>query len=182
MYDDYLRKHKLTPEQIEGSFKHRTFKIKDADGLIILTNVVLSVNPFAKIIPEKNFLNVELDDEDFIEVREKFRYFLKLWRVEKDLLTMSFFGKHQQFFSPDQYAQSKYREQSKTVNPEYEKAKQKADGITKMAQEKDTAIAISSINEAPKNDVIILNLQRTELLQKILLNSNYKRTNKTIEV
>lgn len=95
---------------------------------------------------------------------------------------MSFFGKHQQFFAPDDYAQSKYREQSKTVNPEYEKAKQKAEKTTKMAEEKSgKQIELSDGSKVNKNDATVLNLQRMPMLQKILLNSNYKRTKQTIE-
>jgi hypothetical protein len=185
---EFLIKHNMSEEEIDGTFKQRIFKIRETDDSLIITNVILSVNPYAKIFNDKKAIIADLDDEDFIEVIQKVRYFAKLWRIEKELLTMAFFAKHGDSFKPDEYACSKYREQQKNKNEEYEKAQERANQFTEKAKELKVNIDVEKIAEqkggirsaTAQENIKLMNLQRQNQLVPILLSSKYVRTNKTV--
>jgi hypothetical protein len=130
MYEDFIKKHNL--EDNDEGTNVRILKIKYADDMLILFNVILSVNPFSKPVYEKNYIRVELDKEDYTEVKCKYRHFVKLWRIEKELLTMSFFSKHNVHFAPDDYAKKKWREHN-AMNQQYVQAQVDADILQEKA-------------------------------------------------
>ncbi len=49
MYREFIEKHKLDESEIDPSINNRRFRVKNYDDLMILNNVILSVNPFTKI-------------------------------------------------------------------------------------------------------------------------------------
>lgn len=180
-YEEFIKKHKLDESEIDPQLNNRRFRVKNYDDLMILNNVILSVNPFTKINNNELFLDVDLDDEDFREVKEKFRYFMKLFRVEKELLTMAFFSKHQKFFEPDDNAKNKWRE-SRAENEELKKARQNADKINKKTPKDNKELSKEEIEKLKKDSQIqTLNMSRLDKLIPILLDGKYVRNNQTIE-
>ncbi len=185
MLDDLLRKHKMELSEIDCSVNDRFFDIENDEDKTILMNSILSINPYTKITCEKKFVSASLDDEDYAEVKFKFSYFIKLFRVEKELLTMSFFGKHGEFFVPDEKSKSKFRDAEKEVNSVFDSVMKDADIIEKEAlehynsqskledfgtQEEDTDI--KKIN--------MLNLRRLDRMKSVLLDAEYKKANRSV--
>lgn len=182
MYKEFMEKHGLNDVDVDPSSNNRKFKVKNDDDALILTNVILSVNPFTKIVNLPLIIQAELDSEDFNEVREKFRYFVKLWRVEKELLRMAFFSKHNEFFTPDDHAKNKWREHN-NENEELKKARERAEKLSKTKDEiiKNSTSA-EDLEKLKKNEQIQkLNQNRFAKLVPFLLESKYIRTYQTTE-
>jgi hypothetical protein len=169
-YEEHLKKHRLTEGDIDSSANNRRFKIKNDDDSMILTNVILSVNPFTKLIHVGNVVDVNLDDEDYLEVREKFKFFVKLYRLEKEVFTMAFFSKHKQFFEPDEFTRNKWREKH-SVNDELQKQQIKVDEINSKLSSKEEDESMQSIHKK---------LMRMRKISESLLDANYFRVHKTI--
>ncbi len=169
----HLAKHNLTIEDIDDSVNNRRFKVKNEDDKMIFANVILSVNPFCKITYLDKVLDVNLDAEDFEEVKNKLKHFVKLWREEKEILTMAFFHKHKEHFQPDEWARKKWREKH-SINEDLLKAQMKAEKI-------DTKLSSKEVDEYNKS----LALQHEKLYRMTemagkLKDSDYNRKHKTI--
>lgn len=182
MYNEFMEKHGLNDGDIDPSANNRKFKVRTEDDAFILTNVILSVNPFTKVNNLPSIVEAELDLEDFNEVKEKFRYFVKLWRVEKELLRMAFFSKHNDFFAPDDHAKNKWRESNKE-NEELKKARERAEKLSKTQDETiKNSTSKEDLEKLKKNEQIQrLNQSRFAKLVPILLEGKYVRTYQTIE-
>lgn len=182
MYIEFMEKHGLNDNEIDPSANNRKFKVKNDDDAFILTNVILSVNPFTKVVNNPTIVEAELDLEDFNEVKEKFRYFVKLWRVEKELLKMAFFSKHNEFFAPDDHAKNKWREHNQE-NEELKKARERAEKLSKTKDEViKNSTSAEDLEKLKKNEQIQrLNQSRFAKLVPILLEGKYVRTYQTIE-
>ena len=186
MYKEFMEKNGLNDSDIDPSVNNRKFRVKNYDDSLILTNVILSVNPFSKPISTELFIEAELDLEDFNEVKEKFRYFIKLYRIEKELLNMAFFSKHNSFFTPDEHAQKKWRE-NYSENTELKKAREQAEKLKNKSEKNkpDDNKDKSSSQELEKlkkdSQIQMRNMDRFSKLVPILLEGKYVRTSKTIE-
>lgn len=184
-FEQYCKTNKITLSEVVNNANQRTFKFKTEDECTILTNVILSVNPFTDVVPvyngagaAKNFVKCELDEEDFKECIEKFRHFIKLWYVEKDVLSMSFFAKHKEYFEPDEHTRKKYMGRQKT-NQKYEAAKKDAADLTEKGNKPLTQADIDAMDESER--IRVLNFKRMQKLAPILLDANYAPNHKTIE-
>lgn len=181
IYKEFIEKHKIEESEIDPSLNNRKFRVNNYDDSLILTNVILSVNPYTKITAHELCIQCDLDEEDFNEVKQKFRYFVKLYRIEKELLNMAFFSKHQKFFVPDEHSQNKWRE-SKKENDELRKARERAENITKKAEDKPAKLNPEQIEKIKKeNQIQMMNLSRLTKMSEILMEGKYVRNNKTIE-
>lgn len=182
-YAAHLKKHGLEDYQIDPSNHVRKFQISDPDSQIILFNIILSVNPYSTYyVAKNNIVVVELDDEDFKEVSEKSDYFIRLFKVEKELLYMAFAKKHNYYFKPDARASKKWREKyaesSDLKDAQENMAKAASLYESKMAAAPQTASAAISL----KDEVSIqaFNGNRVNEMAEILLEANYKKVNRTI--
>lgn len=172
---EHLKKHNLTIEDIDSSVNNRRFKVSNEDDRMIFTNVILSVNPFTKLIHLPNVIDVSLDEEDFNEVKNKLRYFIKLWREEKEILTMAFFSKHKDYFQPDEWTKNKWREKKK-LNEDLEKATLKADKIDKKLSKSEIEEMNKSLSKQHEK------LQRMTIMSQTLKDAEYARKHKTINI
>jgi hypothetical protein len=183
MYAEYMKKHGIQEKDVDASKNNRKFKVKNDDDALILYNIILAINPCSVAELRGLQLYAELDDEDYIEVLERFRYFVKLYRLEKKLFEMAFMHKHSAFFQPDEYAMSKFREQRKT-NEQMEKAKQEAEKANKKAQDLKDDEKAKDINNAIKktsdSNLMSFNLDRMPHMAKILLDAKYVRARKSV--
>lgn len=173
MFEEHIKKHKIHISEIDASKNMRKFKIKSDDDRMILANVILSVNPFAEIIKLETALNVELDEEDFIEVRERFKYFVRLYKIEKQMLTDAFFHKHKDYFQPDEYTRNKWREKHK-INEDLQSAQIKVEKIENKLSQADQDKLNKQLEEHVKK------MRRMEAMSKTLLNAQYARRDKAI--
>lgn len=183
MYDAFIKKHNIDDVSINPSANKRRFRVKNYDDSLILTNVILSINPFTKLIQNELSLECELDLEDFNETKQKFGHFVKLYRIDKELLNMAFFSKHQKFFTPDEDVKKKWRE-SNTENEELRKAREKASKMDIEANKnpKEEPKTQAELDKIKKDSQIqLLNLSRMTKLQDILLEGRYVKNNKSLE-
>lgn len=104
--DEHLLKYNLTLDDITASNK-RKFTVRSEDDNMIVMNSILSVNPFVRTSTSLNLIEVELDDEDFLEVKNKIKHFIKLYKIGKEIYTMAFMSKHSKYFQPDEHTQNK---------------------------------------------------------------------------
>lgn len=154
--DEHILKHGLKIEDIDESYNTRTFEgIFDEDEVAVMMTIIFSVNQTAR--PQKQGLKVicELDKEDYAEVQHKFAYFVHLWRIEKDMLTLAFYSKHRVPFEPDEYARNKHNKSNAKVNDAVAKAADAAHKLNSIKHSDDSKLS-------PLEKIQKLNRQRLE--------------------
>jgi len=171
---EHLKKHKLTLGDIDSSFNDRCFKIRTQDDKMVLMNVILSINPFTRIDDDKINIVANLDDEDYQEVIRKFNHFSKLFRADKNVFTMSFFKKHEEFFQPDEFTRKKWREKY-NIN----------EGLSSQQVEVDKLndIVLSAKSKEDLNEEhfkLLKKLERMTKMMECLQDTEYFRIGKTI--
>lgn len=174
LYENYIKNHGLEEyrDQIEGNTERR-IKIKYQDEFALCAQVIASVNPFAQISYETGLIKVNLDSDDYAEVKCKFKHFKVLWRADLEMLKLAFNTKHQQWFAPDSYAMQKHAG-SKGVNI-YEQAKEQALQINeKLVGKEPPKTNISGATD--KEKLLLYNLMRMQAILGHLANADYKPT------
>lgn len=148
-YDEFLNKNNISEQEIDSEYFKRTFNLVDSEYGILLSHIIMSVNPFCVIKrDEEHRFIVPLDDEDFVEVETKFRVFHNVFKKdekrmlrrynhlskedyeeEKFIFLSGFISFHQNHFAPDEYSVSKQRgSDGRTINPDMaQKVKQTAE-------------------------------------------------------
>lgn len=180
-YLDYLKKHNLSDSDINPDMNKRIIEVKDNDEKDVLLNVVLSVNPFTKHNDCKTHLECYLDQEDYEEVINKFAYFCKLLKMERELLITAFLSKHQPSFEPDERARKKWRER-RVENDAFTVKKQEAQIIkeefNRMESQKSLGIDVQTkvMESGDRLKVAAFNRSRTQEMIAILLNADYQST------
>ncbi len=199
MYKEYIIKHGISDSEVNPEGNQRRIQIKNDDDFFILTNVILNVDPYARYSRAGSVLLVELDDDDFEETGKRFRYFIKLWRIERELLTRAFFAKHMKYFTPDEYSFAKKNRDNKTVNNDVSEAQEYIQKLKNAAKvinpsgEFNSGRNINSsnyvdpkhkdINNIRSDDVFAMemfNKDRVAFMMDILLESDYTGNRKKI--
>lgn len=192
MLEKFLKKHKLNLGDVDPDANNRILKALKPDELDLLLTIVVSVNPYTRYVSDLKTLEVkcDLDDEDYKEVLKKYDYFVKMWRVEKELLITAFHTKHKQYFQPDQYAQKKWRARNtenesiskfktETTQANEEWLKMQRDFTTGKVSEK--ALTKDVVNSQDRIKIMAFNTSRSYHLEQILLPADYLKNSKTIE-
>jgi len=132
-YRKFIKDNKISEKEIEEDYFKRIFNLVDTEYEILLSHVIMSVNPFVEIKrPEVSKCFVNLDDEDYIEVQHKFSIFhgefkryekmilgFVPFQSEEDynkakfLMLSSFLFFYQKHFEPDLYSVQKERVRAK---------------------------------------------------------------------
>lgn len=128
-YYKYLKEHGIAESEIDDEVFKRRFRLLNNEYEILLSHIIMSVNPFCIIDRTKaHEYIVTLDDEDFIEVEYKFMVFNNLfnedekrilkkyakleqekYQKEKLVLLTSFLEFHKRHLSPDLHSVAKQR-------------------------------------------------------------------------
>lgn len=172
-FEEHLKKYKIHISEIDSSKNMRSFRVKSDDDRFILGNVILSVNPYAELIKLTTIIKVSLDEEDFIEVVNRFKYFARLYKTERDMLQMSFMHKHKDFFQPDEYTRNKWREKYK-INEDLQSAQIKVEKIENKLSKADQ----DKLNK--QLEAHVAKMKRMEAMSKTLLNAQYARRDKAL--
>lgn len=172
-FEEHLKKYKIHISEIDSSKNMRNFRVKSDDDRFILGNVILSVNPYAELIKLTTIIKVSLDEEDFIEVVNRFKYFARLYKTEREMLQMSFMHKHKDFFQPDEYTRNKWREKYK-INEDLQSAQIKVEKIENKLSKADQ----DKLNK--QLEAHIAKMKRMEAMSKTLLNAQYARRDKAL--
>lgn len=172
-FEEHLKKYKIHISEIDSSKNMRSFRVKSDDDRFILGNVILSVNPYAELIKLTTIIKVSLDEEDFIEVVNRFKYFARLYKTERQMLEMSFMHKHKDFFQPDEYTRNKWREKYK-INEDLQSAQIKVEKIENKLSKADQDKLNKQLQEHVKK------INRMEAMSKTLLNAQYARRDKAL--
>lgn len=190
--DKFLNRYNLTLGDIDPDANNRTIRPERIDELDLLLTILVSVNPYTRYTTDKVTLDVkcDLDDEDYKEVLSKYAYFIKLWRVEKELLKTSFHSKHKAYFKADPYAQKKWRPRN-TPNESIQKFKTEADEANRewLRMQQDFATGKVSekslikdvVNSQDRVKITAFNTSRAHMLEQILLPADYLKNSKTID-
>lgn len=178
--DEHLKKHGIDISEIDDACNLREFKVSSYDEFTILSNIILSVNPYTKISDQKGIVKCELDKEDFEEVKNKHKHFWNLWRVEYDLLVLSFFTRHEAHFRPDQYAYEKNRGDGKKENPAFKQNKRENTKLNKNIEQVVEMTPPKEFNaqETAKQRIERMNLRRMQDVLPLMLKSTYFRGKK----
>ncbi len=188
-YEEFLKKHNLQDSDVDPEANTRKIYAKHDDEVDLLLNIILSVNPFTKHSTDKKEITCELDNEDYIEVLEKYEYFGKLFRVEKELLIVAFSSKHKKFMTPDDDAKIKWRSHKKEneaiKNFKDEMVEVKEEWLNQQADVKKGRISESTLAENVMNSndrvkIMAFNANRSVMLQSILLDARYIKNKRTI--
>lgn len=138
-YLDFLKKNNITEKEVDTERFKRVFKLLDSEYEVFVSYIITSINPFCLINKtDKGEYVVSLDDEDFIECEHKFsvfhsafkkdekrllsvykRYEKKQYEKEKLVFLTAFLTFHKDYFTPDEYALKKARnEENKNLHPD----------------------------------------------------------------
>jgi len=141
MLEEFMKANNLTMFDIDDDAFLRSWKIINYEYEVLLSHIIMSVNPFAVIDKKRRKYKVRLDEFDFIEVENKFNYFYDLflreeknfigwmnqndymprnlmYEREKELLLTAFLNFHHEFLVPDQETIMKFRAQRGQMNEE----------------------------------------------------------------
>lgn len=190
--DKFCRKYGCKEEDLNPDHNKRTIRPERVDELDLLLTILMSVNPYTKYTVDQKTLDVkcELDNEDYQEVLNKYAYFVKLYRVEKELLKTAFHSKHANYFTANSYARSKWRK-STTENDSIKTAqddkaaasaawqKMKQDVMYGKISEKE--LAKNVVDSQDHIQMMAFNAKRAERLEQILLQAEYMNKHKTIQ-
>lgn len=168
--EEFMKKHKLTDEDVDDNAFIRLFKRKGLDYDTIVTHSIMSVNPFCKLDfdEEKKNYKVTLDDVDYNEVEYKTNFFYDLFYkeldrlfdtfkedtmffqkksddFEKELFFTAFITKHREYFQPDRDAFVKHQPKQKPMS------KKEAQAMRKAEQEAEKAFKERQKEEEKKN-------------------------------
>ena len=114
LLDKLLKKHNITLDDIENlEVKRREIKYtkKIQESSMILAQCIFSVAGKVEIhaVNKKYLQIVELNDEDYIEVILKYKYYIELFKKQKVLFVQSFLHKNSLFrkMSPEELEEMK---------------------------------------------------------------------------
>lgn len=174
--DEHLLKHGIDISEIDDAINIRYFSAGTKDKYMILTNVILSVNPYSKPTYEKGIVKCELDKEDYEEIKNKYKFFFNLWTVERSLLVTAFFTKNNKHFKPDQYAYGKYRDKGQTENPAFKAQEKKNEKINNNV-DFDAAKSFNN-KETSQQKIDRMNVARLQQMLVIVFDVDYQRGTK----
>jgi hypothetical protein len=186
MYQEYIKLHNINDCEINSDMSVRYFTdiVNDNERDIVCT-VLYSINPFSK--PSYNAVfdvTVDLDEEDYVEAKEKVSYFITLWRLEVNALKSAFSLRHKDFLRPDAYAMDKWRENKTKGEDNVEDKVQnliKLSNKIKIDLEKNQEAVINEIfNTKDQDYMTAFNIDRSVAMSELLLLANYIRANKKI--
>lgn len=120
-YKEFMEKHGLSESEFDDKKFHRNIKLLNMDYEVLLSHVILAVNPFIKIEKKKYVYKVVLDDEDYKEVITRTRFFYKAFVKEKQLLMAAFMERFKDGFIPDEKAVKKHHRPSEKMQGYAEK-------------------------------------------------------------
>ena len=120
-YKEFMEKHSLSESEFDDKKFHRNIKILNMDYEILLSHVILAVNPFVKMDKKKYVYKVVLDDEDYKEVITRTRFFYKAFVKEKQLLMAAFMERFKDGFIPDEKSVKKHHRPSEKMQGYAEK-------------------------------------------------------------
>lgn len=181
-YESFLKKHSLLDAEVDPELTMREFTAKEENEKDLLLTVILSVNPYARYTQDIFTIKCDLDDEDFSLVNKKYQAFLKIWRVEKELLVTAFYAKHNKYFQPNPNAHKKWNAKN-TKNDSIQKNKDELNQVAEEWQKMKSDFIHGKVTEKTlARDVIesqdrvkiqAFNTNRAQLLEAILLTANF---------
>ena len=188
--DKFCQKHGITEDDLNPAVNTRIIKSEHQDEVDLLLTIILSLNPYTRYKITGLEVSCDLDPEDYAELLSKYNYFVKLWRVEKELLYRAFFSKHTRFFQADAQAHSKWRKNTvKNENIDHFAGeiaeanavflKMQSDFNTGRVSEK--KLAEDVINSQDRIKIMAFNTNRAYHLEELLLKANYIKNSKTIK-
>jgi hypothetical protein len=208
-YSDFLKKNSISEKEVDSERFKRIFKLIDSEYEIIVSYIIMSVNPFCEIKRAENGTQfmVSLDDEDYIEAEYKFNTFHSLFKKdekriishykhfgdnksydrEKLILITAFLNFHKAYFQPDEYAVKKNRgDDGKKVNPDMAQSVKNTNPNDESLQEKIRKAEEDYKKNKHKYDqqeVIMFNeedMGKIQLYTDMLTPTWYVRANKTL--
>lgn len=120
-YKEFMEKHGLSESEFDDKKFHRNIKLLNMDYEVLLSHVILAVNPFIKIEKKKYVYKVVLDDEDYKEVITRTRFFYKAFVKEKQLLMAAFMERFKDGFIPNEKSVKKHHRPSEKMQGYSEK-------------------------------------------------------------
>ena len=176
-YEDYLKKHNLTENDIEPQHHNRRINIKNKDYEVLLSHVILSVNPFININKKKGYYEVLLDDADYIEVIERVNFYYKAFIREKEFFFIAFMDKFRISFMPDEEAVNKHSATAMKMAEDAERL------FKKSNPEKNKSKIIEDIKNEPappNSNMDSRTLQKIDYYKKLIDNLRYTKANRRL--
>ena len=181
MLQEFLEKNNIDISEISPENHDRIFALNNEEEILVITNVILSINPYAKIEREEFDIKCILDKEDFDEVKTKYQHFISLWIVEKRMMSTLFFTKHEKHFRPDEYAWNKFRDGKKEKNPAFQEREEEEIEVEVIAEQIEKGKKkFKDLTEKQKSEQKIkeFNDNRMNDMLRLMLNSHYTRKHK----
>ena len=207
MFDEYIKKHNINISDIIDK-KNRKFFISDYETEVLLSYIIISVNPFSNIIKKRMKYVVTLDFPDYVEVKCKYEYFYNLFKndenkilgvlkkrgysdefyeKEKEILMTAFLNFHNWYFTPDIETIKKNR--SNKMNKDAEIIIKKSENNSSENKDDKETDSISENTEDKIQDDEENNdesydrkkLLKISYMTSRLTKANYKKANRTLE-
>lgn len=170
-YREFIAKYNIDEGDINPKHYNRVFKLKSRDYEVLLSHVILAVNPFATIDDEKKGqYGVVLDDEDYLEVTERTNFFYEAFEREKQVFFIAFMEKFTNNFIADEYAVKKHSEVAKKMAEEAERLykKQSADFSVAKKESQKSEFDPSSRPSKEELDASIVEYRPPPMTQRTL--------------
>lgn len=202
--EDFMKKHGLTADDVDDNAFIRFFKQRGLDYNTIVTNSIVSMNPFCKIMEEESSYKVSLDDYDFLEVEYKTNFFYDLllkefdelfdkFKIrsknqdsEKELFFTAFMFKHTECFQPDREALMKHQPKQKPMSKKeaeaMKKAQMEAEKAFKKLQEEEAKKNKDDKSKQPPTPINYEDMERMQEIVKLMRDANYVKIRNTLPI
>lgn len=186
-YRDFIAKHNINEGDIDPKHHLRTFKLRGKEHSVMLSHIILSVNPFISIDKGKGVYNVVLDDEDYIEVNERVSCFFNAFKREKEVFFIAFMDKFRDNFVPDEQAVEKHSQVAKKMAKDAEdlfnmnnpdKDEDEFDPLNEPTSGK--SVQADDSEEDDKPVISKRQIQKIEIYKKCIDNLRYTKANRRI--
>lgn len=112
-----MRKYKLTPEMLDANLTtERAIECPKEDRLMVIQiissvigkNRLTSATQTKKAIGKKHYLFVELNELEYIEIREKIGFYIPKLKTDMELFRLAFIEKNELYNKPDDSSPHKF--------------------------------------------------------------------------
>lgn len=181
-YKDFIDKHGIPEGDINPEHYNRVFRVKNREHEMLLSHIILSVNPYININKSRGEYKVVLDDADYVEVIERVDFFYKAFNKEKELFFLAFMERFGSNFIPDEQSVSKHSQTSTKMSEAGQEMNNKRSDIQKTKSDPSDRISDTVLNaKAPEVKPLIgRNAQKFDVYKKCFDNLIYIKSNRRL--
>lgn len=181
-YKDFIDKHGISEGDINPEHYNRVFRIKSREYEVLLSHIILSVNPYININKKRSEYKVVLDDADYVEVIERVDFFYRAFNKEKELFFSAFMDRFGSNFLPDEESVAKHSQTATKMSEAGQQMNDKRSDIPKTKSDPSDRIsdAVLSAKAPEVKPLIGRNAQKFNAYKKCFDSIIYIKSNRRL--